>query len=94
MNDVYFGVCLVESSGEWKEVKGNIDGLSGQKRGENIVRMVSYEDKVSHIIGFYNGHKESEKKVVSQYFQNQEHLDYSYSFDALHTSVTLLETIH
>jgi DDE_Tnp_1-associated len=99
LNDAYFGVSIVETSGEWKaidgkELRGNIDGLMGQKRGENVVKMVSHEDKSSQILGFYNGRKESEKTIVENYFRGQEILLNSYSFDALHTSVGLLEEIN
>lgn len=99
LNDRYFGVSIVETLGEWKavdgkELRGNIDGLSGQKRGENVVKMVSHEDKSSQILGFYNGRKDSEKTIVQDYFRGQETLSSSYSFDALHTSVGLLEEIN
>jgi hypothetical protein len=99
LNDAHFGVSITEILGEWKaidgkELRGNIDGLSGKKRGENVVRMVSHEDKQSEILGFYNGHKESEKTVVSAYFHGKTVLSGSYSFDALHTSVGLLEQIN
>jgi hypothetical protein len=68
LNDCYFGHLIVETSGEWKavngkELRGNIDRLSGQRRSENVVKMVSYEDKNSQILGFYNGRKESEKTI-------------------------------
>lgn len=56
LNDRYFGVSVAETSGEWKavngkELRGNIgrrsvDGLSRQKPGENVVKMVSHEDKI------------------------------------------------
>ena len=72
---------------------GNIDGLSGKKRGENVVRMVSHEDKKSEIIGFYAGDKESEKTVVTAYFEQKQALNGSYSFDALHTAPDLLTSI-
>ncbi len=99
LNDAHFGVSITEVSGEWKaidgkEMRGNIDGLSGRKRGENVVRMVSHEDKLSQIVGFYHGHKESEKTVVRAYFHSKTVLYGSYSFDALHTSIGLLEEIN
>jgi hypothetical protein len=57
LNNRYFGISIVGVLGEWeavdgKELRGNIDGLSGQKRGENVVKMVSHEDKSSQILGF------------------------------------------
>jgi hypothetical protein len=98
INASHFGVNLREQQGHWqaidgKELRGNIDGLSGQKRVENVVRMVSNIDKDSQIIGFYHGDKESEKTVVSQCFERQIQLKGAYSFDVLHTSVALLEAI-
>jgi hypothetical protein len=84
LNDAHFGVSITEVSGEWKavdgkEMRGNIDGLSGKKRGENVVSMVSHEDKLSQIVGFYHGHKESEKTVVRAYFHSKTVLYGSYS---------------
>lgn len=32
-----------------------------------MVRMVSHEDKLSQMLGFYHGHKESEKITVRAY---------------------------
>jgi predicted transposase YbfD/YdcC len=99
VNDRYFNVCITESAGLWKaidgkELRGSIDGVSGQKRGENVVRMVSHTEKTSQILGFYHGQKESEKTIVRDFFTHQTDLKgASYSFDALHTSSELLETI-
>ncbi len=105
LNQAYFGVSLSESAPvvanlprKWqaidgKELRGTIDGGSGQKRGENVVRMVSHTDSQSEIIGFYQGDKESEKTVVKAYFSQQPTLTAAYSFDALHTYPALLETI-
>lgn len=98
LNEQYFGITLEEQSGVWqaidgKELRGSIDGLSGQKRGENIVRVVDQESKTSQIIAYYQGDKESEKTVVKQYFADRENLQACYSLDALHTSVALLTMI-
>jgi predicted transposase YbfD/YdcC len=98
INTTYFGIQTNQIEGLWlavdgKELRGTIDGVSGDKRGENIVKMVSHEDLESQIIGFYSGKKESEKTIVQQYFQGQDTLTGAYSFDALHTCPTLLETI-
>lgn len=98
LNEQYFGITLEEQSGVWqaidgKELRGSIDGLSGQKRGENLVRIVDQESKTSQIIAYYQGGKESEKTVVKQYFATRQHLQACYSLDALHTSVGLLTTI-
>ncbi len=104
LNQTYFGVSLSESAPaaklpkEWqaidgKELRGTIDGVSGEKRGENVVRMVSHERSQSEIMGFYQGDKESEKTVVKAYFSRQPALSEAYSFDALHTHPALLETI-
>jgi hypothetical protein len=98
VNDEYFGVSLREESGHWqaidgKELRGNIDGLLGQKRAENVVRVVSHINNESPIVGFYHGDKESEKTIVHQHFEHQTELSGSYSFDALYTSAGLLEEI-
>jgi len=98
VNQTYFGKSVSGSEGFWqamdgKELKGSIDGLKGEKRGENVVRTVSHQDLQSRIIGFYQGKKESEKTVVKNYFDQQITLAGGYSLDALHCYPTLLETI-
>ena len=57
MNDAYFDVNIEQILDSWyavdgKELRGNIDGVSGEKRGENIVKSVSHEDFSSQVIGF------------------------------------------
>lgn len=98
INADYFDIRADQIEGLWlavdgKELRGTIDGVSGDKRGENVVKMVSHQDLESQIIGFYSGNKESEKTIVGQYFKGQETLIGAYSFDALHTCPTLLEEI-
>lgn len=46
------------------------------------------------VIGYYDGSKESEKPVVTAYFQQLGPLMDGYSFDALHTFPRNLELIH
>jgi predicted transposase YbfD/YdcC len=98
INATYFEIQTEQIEGLWlavdgKELRGTIDGVSGDKRGENVVKMVSHEDLESQIIGFYSGKKESEKTIVQQYFQGQDTLNGAYSLDALHTCPTLLEAV-
>ena len=98
LNDAYFEVNLEQIADDWyavdgKELRGNIDGVSGEKRGENIVKSVSHEDFSSQVIGFYHGAKDSEKTVIQDYFTRQESIESAYSFDALHTCPQLLESI-
>ena len=98
LNDSYFGVNIQQVINDWyavdgKELRGNIDRVSGEKRGENIVKSVSHEDFSSQVIGFYHGAKDSEKTVVQNYFSTKESIESAYSFDALHTCPQLLESI-
>jgi predicted transposase YbfD/YdcC len=100
-NDRYFGWSSSEN-GVWysvdgKELRGSIDGVSGQKRGENIVRLVGHEDAQAHILGFYSGLKESERAVVETYFEQQP-VDVlagqRISLDALYTTPAMLGVLH
>jgi len=98
LNDAYFEVNIEQTADDWyavdgKELRGNIDAVSGEKRGENIVKSVSHQDFNSQVIGFYHGSKDSEKTVVQAYFSTQESIESAYSFDALHTCPKLLENI-
>ena len=77
-----------------KELRGSIDKVGGEKRGESIVCSVAHTNFHSTVIGYYNGNKESEKKVVKTYFDNITQLQGGYSFDALHTNKALLKVIH
>lgn len=98
VNETYFGKSVCSSDNFWqavdgKELRGSIDKVKGEKRGENMVRAVSHQDLQSQIIGFYQGSKESEKTVVKNYFDKQTNLGGGYTLDALHCYPTLLETI-
>lgn len=100
-NIAYFGWSSSEN-GVWysvdgKELRGSIDSVSGQKRGENMVRLVGNEDAQAQIIGFYSGLKESERQVVKTYFKGQPPqvlATQRFSLDALHTTPTLLGLLH
>lgn len=98
VNAQYFGKAVSVRDGFWqavdgKELKGSIDKLKGEKRGENVVRAVSHQDLQSQIMGFYQGSKESEKTVVKHYFDKQTTLCGGFTMDALHCYPALLETI-
>ena len=102
LNERHFGVSLdMGKDGEditWyaidgKELRGSIDKASGQKRAENIVRIVGHEDGCSGTIGYYDGSKDSEKRLVKGYFNGKRPLRDAYSFDALHTDKELLTAI-
>jgi predicted transposase YbfD/YdcC len=98
LNKAYFGVELSEQTRAWqavdgKELRGTIDGVAGEKRGENVVHLVNHQGSQSEIIGFYSGSKESEKTVVKAYFSQQQQLTQAYSLDALHTDPALLADI-
>jgi predicted transposase YbfD/YdcC len=97
INDAYFGIQICSSSGEWgsvdgKELRGSICGSKGEKRGESIVKVVSHKTKLSSIVGFYNATKESEKVVVKSAIEADK-IQCKLSFDALHSSQNLMETI-
>lgn len=98
INERYLGLSLANqgfwSSIDGKELRGTIDGVSGQKRGQNMVRLLDHEDKQGTVIGFYQGDKESEKTIATEYFQGQPGLNGSgYTMDALHTNAPLLSMI-
>lgn len=99
INSDYFGKHISQESNKWKtidgkELRGSIDGVKGQKRGQNIVNMISHQDSQSSIIGGYDGSKASEKVVVTDYFQALEVGNRSnFTFDALHTSEQNLRLI-
>jgi predicted transposase YbfD/YdcC len=98
VNETYFGKSVCSSDSFWqavdgKELRGSIDKVKGEKRGENVVRAVSHQGLQSQIVGFYQGSKESEKTVVKKYFDKQTDLGGRYTLDALHCYPTLLETI-
>lgn len=98
INERYLGLLLTNqglwSSIDGKELRGTIDGVSGQKRGQNMVRLLDHEDKQGIVIGFYQGDKESEKTIVTEHFRAQSSLNQScYTMDALHTNAPLLSMI-
>lgn len=81
-----------------KELRGSIDKVSGEKRGENIVVSSSHSSKDSEVIDFYSGKKESERNVVSSYVEKHPKPSglkgKAFSLDALHNSSSLLKSIH
>ena len=78
-----------------KELRGSIDGVKGEKRGENIVLKANHQTNQSQVIGYYSGKKTSEKTVIKDFFKAQNNLKGSkYTLDALHNSQELLEMIH
>jgi len=95
----YFNKQIIQDNLLWsaidgKELRGTIDKAAGEKRSENIVQQVSHQNKESQLIGFYNGSKESEKTIVQNHFETEKDLQgKAYSFDALHTSTNLLDSI-
>ncbi len=98
INESYFGAVVHSEAGQWfsldgKELRGTIDGVSGEKRGLSLVNLTSHHSGQSQIIGQYDGSKASEKPVVSTYFKQAHLSPYKYSFDALHSSRANLATI-
>ena len=99
INMLYFNKHVAKQSLQWyaldgKELRGSIDKANGAKRGENVVTKVSHGDRASEIIGFYNGDKESEKTIVTQYIDSRAQIpNEGYSVDALHISSCLLSKI-
>jgi len=88
------GQAGVWQSVDGKELRGSIDGVSGQKRGEVVVRLVGHEDAQGTIIGFYHGAKESERTVVETFIKNRTDLEQQrMSLDALFLTPALLDTL-
>lgn len=80
-----------------KELRGSIDGVSGHKRGEVLVRLVGHEDALAEVLGFYQGHKESERTLVEAYIKAQAQPSLQgqcWSLDALFTTPTVLSLLH
>ena len=75
-------------------MRGSIDGVLGQKRGQCVVSLTAHEGAQCEVIGYYDGSKESEKPVVTAYLEQVGPLMDGYSFDALHTFPRNLELIH
>lgn len=99
-NDFSKDLCCSSFEDVWyaldgKELRGSIDGVAGEKRGENIVLKVGHTTKKSTVIGYYSGKKESEKTSIKNFFKDCENLkDQKYTLDALHNSEQLLSDIH
>jgi len=100
INQKYFQKLINQEFTCWKsidgkELRGSIDGVKGEKRGENIVLMKDHASSNSKVLGFYSGKKESEKTVVKDYFSFQKRLDHlGFTLDALHATPSLLELIN
>ena len=76
-----------------KELRGSIDGVSGQKRGEVLVRLVGHEDALAQVLGFYQGQKESERTLVEDAIKAQALGSWQgqcWSLDALFATPNLL----
>ena len=95
----YFGwqVSLL-SPGEWisfdgKELRGTIDGVSGQKRGLCVVRPLLHMNSISLPGLFYHGAKESEITCVRMLLKDKKLAGKCLTFDALHTQHETLEMV-
>ncbi|WP_338791795.1 ISAs1 family transposase [Bernardetia sp. MNP-M8] len=94
INETFFHQYIYKDALEWyaidgKELRGSIDDVAGEKRGQNVVSRTSHSTKQSSIVGWYNGSKDSEKTVVSHYFNSYDYLLGKYTLDALHLSSEL-----
>lgn len=76
-----------------KEIRGTIDGVSGEKRGWNIVRPFVQQDKISLSSLFYHGLKQSEITCVRELLKDDSLAKSNIVFDALHTQHQTLTTI-
>lgn len=95
----YFGwqVSLL-SLGSWisfdgKELRGTIDGASGQKRGLCLVRPLLHHTALSLPGIFYHGIKESEMTCVRMLLKDKDLASKRLTFDALHTQHETLEMV-
>jgi len=99
LTERFFGFAVSQSEQQWiaidgKELRGSIDSASGDKRGESAVIVTEHSSRENIIVGYYTATKESEKKIVSEYFKNKTTLaGKCYSMDALHNSAGLLSEI-
>lgn len=99
VNSVYFGfTTAVVPQDHWisfdgKEIRGTIDGVSGEKRGLNIVHPFIQQDKISLKGLFYHGLKESEITCVRQLLEDSVLAQGAVVFDALHTQYETLTII-
>lgn len=80
-------------SADGKELCGSIDGAAGEKRGQSVVSLTAHQGGQSEVVGYYDGKKESERPVVTAYFEQVGPLKDGYSFDALHTFPRNMELI-
>lgn len=99
INVRYFGSTVSQQEPHWhsvdgKELCGSIDGVIGQKRGQSVVSVTVHQTGQSEIVGYYDGSKESEKPVVTAYFEEVGPLKDGYTFDALHSFPRNMELIH
>ena len=90
INESYFSYIIKKDAEKWfsidgKELRGTIDGVSGEKRGLSIVNLTTHQSRQSNIIGHYDALKASEKPVVSGYFEETDISKLKFTFDALHT---------
>lgn len=90
INADYFGSTVAQQGQQWKsidgkELCGSIDGVLGEKRGQSVVSVTAHQGGQSEVVGYYDGSKESEKPVVTAYFEQFGPLKDGYRFDALHT---------
>ena len=95
----YFGWQVsVLSPDEWisfdgKELRGTIDGVSGQKRGWCLVRPLLHQSSISLSALFYHGAKDSEIVCVRRLLEDKELAGKHLTFDALHTQHETLEMV-
>ena len=76
-----------------KELRGTIDGVSGQKRGLCLVRALWQQGSISLSSLFYHGTKDSEIRCVRMLLQNHLLASQHLTFDALHTQHETLEMV-
>ena len=85
----YFGwSASLVAAGNWlslngKELRGTIDGVSGQKRGLCLVHLVSHEG-ICVASDFYEGQKESEIVVARKLLTTSNLSKTGVTLDALH----------
>lgn len=98
INARFLGIALEKVEDGWysidgKELRGSIDGVLGEKRGENLISVTRHRDGQSKVVGFYHGKKDSEKTVVKEYMKDLQGKEcgVKYSLDALHLSKGLVE---
>jgi hypothetical protein len=86
INVAYFGSSLEHQGQHWYSLDGKeLCTVVGEKRGHSVVSLTAHQDGQSEVVGYYDGSKESERPVVSAYFEQVGPLKDGYSFDALHT---------